>query len=148
LIACRFDPSYTDYNDLLFIALSVGGESLMALYDSLYPYFGVTSLRDQHGYKWAEIVDYVRGQNAADPHVMAFTLTLRRIRKQHNLSTSLCKDPFCAVCASDVLKHYPGSEEELIHLYFKNLHEMQHTVKMLRSSNTLLAAQAKKTNVA
>src|SRR5688572_15534674 len=113
----------------------------MALYDSLYPYFGVTTLRDQRGQRWAEIVDYVRGQNAADTHVMAFTLTLRRIRKQHGLSASLCKDPFCAVCASDVLKHYPGSEEELIRLYFKNLHEMQQTVKAMRANNTRIAAR-------
>jgi hypothetical protein len=120
----------------------------MALYDSLYPYFGVTSLRDQRGHKWAEIVDYVREQNAADPHVMAFTLTLRRIRKEHKLSVSLCRDPFCAVCAADILKHFPGSEEELIRFYFKNLHEMQQTLTVLRASNTLLAARAEAQAVA
>ena len=114
----------------------------MALYDSLYPYFGVTTLRDQHGHRWGEIVDYVRGQNAADPHVMAFTLTLRRIRKQHGLAESLCKDPFCAVCATDILKHFPGTEEELIRFYFKNLHEMQQTVKVMRANNTRIAARA------
>jgi len=106
----------------------------MALHDSLYPYFGVTKLREQHGNRWAEIVDYVGKQSPADPHVMAFTMTLRRIRKQYNLSGSLCRDPFCAVCAADVLSHFPGTEEDLIRLYFNHLHEIEQTIKTMRTN--------------
>lgn len=106
----------------------------MALYDTMYPYFGVAHLREQRGRSWAQIVDHVSRLGPADPHVMAFTLTLRRIRKQQGLSASLCKDPLCAVCAADLLAQYKGTEEDLIRFYFRNFDEIQQTVKHMRAT--------------
>lgn len=106
----------------------------MALHDTMYPYFGVAHLRDQRGRSWAEIVDHVSKLGPADPHVMAFTLTLRRIRKEHQLPVSLCKDPLCAVCAADLLTHYTGSEEDLVRFYFRNYEEIQSTIKHMRAT--------------
>jgi hypothetical protein len=103
----------------------------MALYDSLYPHFGIAKLREQHGQQWAEIVDHIRTLSVTDPYVMAFTLTVKRIRKQNKLATSQCKDPLCAVCIAEVLEYFSGSEEELVTFYFNNLHEIQQTVKLM-----------------
>jgi hypothetical protein len=104
----------------------------MALYDSLYPHFGVARLREQHGQEWAEIVDRVRTLNVTDPHVMAFTLTVKRIRKQSKLAASQCKDPLCAVCTAEVLEYFSGTEADLVNFYFANLREIEQTVKLMR----------------
>lgn len=103
----------------------------MAMYDSLYPHFGVARLREQHGYRWGDIVDEIHALHVTDPRVMAFTMTIKKIRKQHDLAASLCHEPFCAVCTAEILEHFGGSEEDLIHAYFGNLFEIQQTLKMM-----------------
>jgi hypothetical protein len=103
----------------------------MAMYDSLYPHYGVAKLREQHGCRWGDIIDEVHALHVTDPRVMAFTLTIKKIRKQHQLSASLCKDPFCAVCTAEILEHFGGSEEDLINFYFANLREIQQTLKLM-----------------
>src|SRR5687768_13950609 len=108
----------------------------MAMYDSFYPHYGVAKLREQHGCRWGDLIEQVRALNVTDPRVMAFTLTVKKIRKQHRLSTSLCKDPFCAVCTAEVLEHYRGSEDELIHYYYGSLREVQQTMKLMYTHRT------------
>lgn len=103
----------------------------MALGDTLYPFFGVNHLATQHGRKWANLVAHIRTLDAADPHVMAFTLTVRRIRKAFQTSNT-CSDPLCAVCAAEVLQHYRGTEEELLRFYYHNLDEVKMTLKQMR----------------
>ncbi len=114
----------------------------MALSDSLYPFYGVKQLATQHGRKWAELVNYIRTLDAADPHVMAFTLTVRRIRKANRLAASACTDPFCAVCAAEVLGHFQGTEEELLRLYYNNLGEIKMTLKHLTRVERVAVAVA------
>lgn len=113
----------------------------MALYDTLYPQFGVAKLREQHGQKWAEIVDHIHSLGVTDPQVMAFTLTVKRIRKQNKLSTAQCKDPLCAVCTAEVLEYFTGSEEDLVNLYLSNLREIQQTVKLMHRQEKAFGAQ-------
>ncbi len=104
----------------------------MALNDSLYPLFGVARLRAQHGQRWAELVDYVSRLEAVDPHVMAFTLTVRRVRRGAGILAAACSDPFCAMCAADVLEMFRGSEEDLLRLYYRHLDEVRLGVGSLR----------------
>jgi hypothetical protein len=63
---------------------------------------------------------------------MAFTMTVRRLRRAHALPASMCHDPFCAVCAAEVLDHFSGTEDELIRFYRQNLDEIRLTVKQMR----------------
>jgi len=105
----------------------------MALADSLYPIFGIVNLRSQKGQRWAEIVDYVSHLDSVDPYVMAFTLTMRRLRRQNSMEKSACKDPLCAVCATSIVESYPGTEESLVRFFYSNLTEIEQSLKRLRS---------------
>jgi hypothetical protein len=96
---------------------------------NFYPLFGISSLRGQRGQRWADLVDSVSKLSPADPHVMAFTMTMRRLSRAYNLPTSTCSDPFCAVCAAQVVASFDGSEQELLDLYYKNLHDVQAALK-------------------
>jgi hypothetical protein len=105
----------------------------MALYNnSLYPLFGISSLRSQRGQRWADLVDWVGKLPGSDPHVMAFTMTIRRLNRMRPAEDKLCADPFCAVCAAQVVASFDGSEQELLDLYYKNLHEIQSTIRTMR----------------
>ena len=105
----------------------------MALYSTtLYPLFGLASLRSQRGHRWAELVDYVGKLPGSDPQMMAMTLTLRRIRKYTGMQDSVCRDPFCAVCAAKVAANFDGGEQELIDMYYRNLDEMRATLRAMR----------------
>ena len=102
----------------------------MALFDySYYPAFGVARLRKQKGRRWAELVDTLRTLPQTDSRVMAFTLTIRRLRRSQDLSQNLCRDPFCAICASHVVDKFKGSEQELVKLYYTNLNEIEVTLR-------------------
>jgi hypothetical protein len=105
----------------------------MALYNnSFYPLFGVNSLRGQRGQRWADLVDWVGKLPASDAHVMAFTMTIRRLNRQSSSGEKLCSDPFCAVCAAQVVALFDGSEQELLDFYYNNLHEVQSALKNMR----------------
>jgi hypothetical protein len=44
----------------------------------------------------------------------------------------LCEDPNCTICASKVLDHYDGTEEELLELYYQNLNELNRALNNMR----------------
>jgi len=96
-----------------------------------FPGFGLSRLRVQRGQRWAGIVDWVSKLPASDPQVMAMTLTIRRVRRATH-SESACRDPFCAVCASQILAQYHGSEQQLIDMYHANVAEMRACVGNMR----------------
>jgi hypothetical protein len=96
-----------------------------------FPGFGLSRLRILRGNRWEAIVDWVSKLPASDPQVMAMTLTIRRVRRANHIETS-CRDPFCAVCASQVVAQYPGSEQQLIDLYHANVAEMRACVGNMR----------------
>jgi len=104
----------------------------MALYkNSFYPLFGINSLRGQRGQRWADLVDWVGTLRGSDPHVMAFTMTIRRLNRL-NPEDKLCSDPFCAVCAAQVVALFDGSEQELLNFYYNNLNEVQSAIQNMR----------------
>lgn len=98
---------------------------------SLYPSFGIRRLRSQREGRWAELVDQISHLPPSDPRVMAFSLTVRRLRRDLGI-THTCNDPLCAVCAADILARYRGGEKELINLYNRNLKEMHHAIRAMR----------------
>lgn len=105
----------------------------MALYhNSFYPLFGMNSLRSQRGQRWADLVDWVGKLPGSDPHVMAFTMTIRRLNRMRPAEEKLCSDPFCAICAAQVVSSFDGSEQELLDLYYRNLNDVQSTIRTMR----------------
>ena len=99
---------------------------------TFYPIFGLTRLRNKKGHRWAELVDWLSTLTEAAPEVMAFTLTMRRLRHTHNLSSDLCRDPFCALCAASILDSFNGDEEALLAAYHANLAEVNHAITTMR----------------
>jgi len=106
----------------------------MALAGTFYPSFGVARLHSQQGQRWAELIEGLRDREPTDPHIMAFSLTMRRLRKRYNLAAEVCEDPFCAVCAAHVVEHFTGTEDELIGFYRKNLDEIRFALKHLHDT--------------
>jgi hypothetical protein len=106
---------------------------------SIYPSFGVETMRGHLGQRWAELVDCVAKLPVTDPYVMALSLTLRRIQKRFNPAekVSTCREPLCPTCATDIVESFPGSEQELLDLYYRHLDEINVTLKsMLKPHRT------------
>jgi hypothetical protein len=97
-----------------------------------YSPMGLQRLRAQHGRRWVELVEWVSALPISDPHMMAFTRTVRQIRKLLNMDSDTTIDPFCQHCASHVIAQYHGSEEELLRLYHRNLNEITETLHTMR----------------
>jgi hypothetical protein len=97
-----------------------------------YPEFGIARLTAQHGRRWADLVAWVAGLPGSDPQVMAFTRTLRQVARTTGIRANYHDDPFCATCAADVMDRYPGSEDDLLRLYSRNLREIAHAIKTMR----------------
>lgn len=96
---------------------------------SIYPQCGIDQIRSQQGQGWAELVEWIKTLSISDPHVMAFTLTLRRLQRRARLDRLLCSDPLCAVCTAEVVTSFNGSEQELLSLYQTHVNEITSTLK-------------------
>lgn len=106
----------------------------MALYsNTYYPEYGAVSLRKQRGHLWQELVDWLRALPSTDPQVVAFTLTMRRLRRRLSLSSALLRDPFSTLDAMRILDQYHGTEEELMQLYYDNLRQVLTAMNTMRS---------------
>ena len=105
----------------------------MALYSAtFYPLFGMHNLRSQRGESWSHLVDHISKLSPADPQVMALSLTTRRLRRGTNLEHGTCRDPFCAVCAAQVVANFDGTEQELVEFYYRNLDDIRARMSSMR----------------
>jgi hypothetical protein len=108
----------------------------------LFPAFGIDRLRRQHGQRWSELVDTLCDLPLSDTRVMAFTSLMRRLRRSHSPEHSLCDDPLCALCASQIVANYDAGEDELLNLYHENLHAIEHRIKTRTLRHSLIARRA------
>jgi hypothetical protein len=99
---------------------------------SLFPTFAVRWLRNKQGERWSDLVDYVRTLDSIDPQAMAFSLTVRQLKADNKVAQSLCDDPRCAVCASQVIDSFEGDEDELLARYHRNLDEIKLAIGSMR----------------
>lgn len=100
---------------------------------ALFPKYAVRWLQQKRGVRWAELVDYIRTLDSIEPQVMALSLTVRQLKTTHKMITpNLCDDPRCAVCASEVIGSFQGSEDELLALYHRNLDKLNHAIGSMR----------------
>jgi hypothetical protein len=104
---------------------------------AFFPASSVNLLRAQQGRRWAKLVDRVQSLPVSDPEVIAFSLTLRRLRRSHQLSDKVCRETWCAHCASEVLAHFQGSESDLLQMYQQNLVEVKLRVASMRTHRHL-----------
>ena len=99
--------------------------------DRLYPGYFTNRFRHQAGRRWSELVDWVTTLPRTDPHVIAFTRTLRKLHQEQTGHSPIGRGPICAVCAAKLLDNYQGSEDQLLELYYHNLSEINTAIKMM-----------------
>lgn len=97
-----------------------------------FPFFGLLKTRRQQGERWAELVDSLDSMSHTDAPVIAFRLTLDRIRRAANRERSSCRDQFCATCVSEIVELYHGTEDQLIAFYHENLAEVEATLRQMK----------------
>jgi hypothetical protein len=98
-----------------------------------FPLFSFLRMRKQKGERWAKIVETVNELPLNDPRVIAFRLTVDRVRRMQNKMDTTCRDRFCATCISDLIAGFPGTEQDLISFYNQNLDEVNFEVRAMRS---------------
>ncbi len=108
---------------------------------SLFPKFAVRWLRSKRGERWAELVDHIHTLDSLEPQAMALSLMMRQLKEDHKIAQSLCDDPRCAVCASQVLDSFNGSEDELLALYNQNLGEIKYALGSMRIRQDMIATE-------
>jgi hypothetical protein len=104
---------------------------------AFFPASSINLLRAQQGRRWAKLVDHVQTLPVSDPEVIAFSLTLRRLRRRSQLSDKVCRETWCVHCASEILAHYRGSEQELLQMYQQNLAEVKQRMASMRTHRHL-----------
>ncbi len=96
-----------------------------------FPQFGLAEMQEKHGSRWADLVAWVTHLPGSDPHVMALTRTLRQLSR-HDAHAGSKHDPFCTICAREVLARFSGSEDDLLGMYHRNLNEINDTLANMR----------------
>ncbi len=94
---------------------------------TLYPDFAVTRLGRQLGNRWAELVEQVSHLPYADPHAMAYSLTMRQLQRLRGAEPREHHNPFCAACAMRLVADFQGGEAALLDVYYENLAEIMRT---------------------
>lgn len=98
-----------------------------------FPFLGFRRLKRQRGERWAALVEEVNALPLTDPRVIAFRLTIDRIRRALGQQQTSCGDRFCAMCISDILDDYDGTEDELLAYYQSCLDEVRFEIRALRA---------------
>ena len=94
--------------------------------NTFFPAFGVGELSRRRGRRWAELVMLIHSLPLSDKRVMAFTLTMRQLHKLLNPGQSLCDEPLCTLCTSQIMAEFNGSDEELLAIFNENLQKIEY----------------------
>lgn len=97
-----------------------------------FPLFKLSKLRKQKGRAWQKLVDRVNALPVNNPEVIAFRLTVDRIRRAQGHDVRTCRDSFCAGCISQIVAGFEGDERDLLALYHRNLAEVNFTLRSMR----------------
>lgn len=96
---------------------------------TLYPSYGINQIGSRFGERWGTLIDQMDMLPASHPYVMAFVLMVRRLRRRIGIKTQGRQHPLCTLNAQEILKLYEGTEDELLHLYYENLREINQTME-------------------
>lgn len=101
--------------------------------DSFFPSSSFLGLREQRGTRWAELLDRINHLPAQHPEVIAFQLTIDRLRREQPCSSPVCTEPFCARCVEAVIGSFDGDDDDFMGLYHRNLVEVKFTIRAMRA---------------
>lgn len=106
------------------MAVSIGG--------MMFPRFAVNWFARRADDPWGQLVSRVSDLPLTSPERMAYTLTVRRLsaamgpNRQHEHHGEVC-----ALCAAEARKGYPGSDREVMALYYEALDDVHEALNHL-----------------
>src|SRR6185503_4495723 len=84
----------------------------------LFPNYVIPVLRDLRGDEWRKLIDRIVELPEEDPEVMAFVLLMMRLNGCMECETDSYRAMRgCAMCATQTLRRYHGSDRDLLKLY-------------------------------
>ena len=117
------------------------GFAIAAQKSTYYPQYGLNRMK-RPGRRWAELLEWVTRLPVSDPHTIALSRTIRHLMQSVSLNPSHKHDTLCAVCASNTLEAYSGSEDELIALFHHHVHEIKSTISTMRRRDLVIGEKA------
>ena len=92
----------------------------------LFPNYVIPVLRDQRGEKWRNLVDSVADLEDNDPKKLAFVLTMIRLNGCLDCETDSYRAMRgCAMCATQTLRRFKGSDDELLEKFAVALSDVE-----------------------
>jgi hypothetical protein len=92
----------------------------------LFPNYVIPVLRDLRGEEWRKLVDRIVELPEEHPEVIAFVLMMIRINGCMECETDSYRAMRgCAMCATQTLHRYKGSDQEILKAYAKALAEVE-----------------------
>ena len=98
---------------------------------TFYPSYSLAELRMLRGRRWSDLVDRLNTLPRTDPHVMAFSLLIKRLHREFDPCAG-CHDALCAACATAVVDRSGGSEQELMERYWQCHDEISRSLAALQ----------------
>jgi hypothetical protein len=92
----------------------------------LFPNYVIPVLRDLRGPEWRNLIDRVGSLPEDNPEVLAFVLMMLRINGCMECETDSYRAMRgCAMCATQTLHRYKGSDADLLKIYSKALVDIE-----------------------
>ena len=92
----------------------------------LFPDYVIPLLRDLRGEEWRALIDRILELPPSDPEVIAFGLMMVRLNGCMECETDSYRAMRgCAMCVTQTLHRYHGSDHELLRSYEKALADVQ-----------------------
>lgn len=107
-----------------------------------FPQYGLASMQNRQGYRWADLVAWVSRLPGSDAHVMALTRTVRQVCRHGDSHDKAMRHPFCTICAGEALAQFDGTEDDLLVLYYRNLYDINEALSKMKRRDDRNAAIA------
>lgn len=92
----------------------------------MFPSYVIPLLRDMRGEEWRSLIDRVADLPPSHPEMIAFVLTMIRLNGCMECETDSYRAMRgCAMCTTQTLRRYHGSDRELLKAYDKALVDVQ-----------------------
>ncbi|NDJ34645.1 MAG: hypothetical protein GYB64_08240 [Chloroflexi bacterium] len=106
----------------------------------LFPNYVIPMLRDLRGEEWRELVDAVVELPDDDPRVLGFVLMMIRLDGCMDCETDSYRAMRgCALCATQTLRRFKGSDEDLLAAYHTALADVEAWLEVQRSDGLRIA---------
>lgn len=94
--------------------------------DILFPHHAIAALKNVRGEAWAQLITRITQLPENHEETLAFMLMMIRLNGCLNCETDSYRAMRgCITCASQVLRRYKGSDDDLMALYEQALHDIR-----------------------